>query len=374
MFPHATKKTPHAYAAMRTKKRTSASGFTLVELLVVIAIISMLIALLMPAVQSARESARNVQCKNNMRQTYLASLNYSTSKGDTVPGYGRYTQVTSNGSIPSAAQLRNPNNLHCLPGHSWVVTLLPYFEQNNIADRWKRGGAWNSPSNAQLGTIPLSTVVCPSDDTSQNGGLSYVINSGYGDMRTLAAYSSSVASGQLPSEANMHAHNMLQFDWNQDGQVNRLDHAVTRDTGMSWVHVGNNNFSHRFDDVYDGSSNTILFSENVNAGGGLNWSDPAINNCAFIYPVYLPRVSGRNFPNPPQPAGLTGLPDREKRRGEGTPFPSSNHRGTVNYVTAGGATKSMAADIDGMVYRALLTPSGGRQRFSGFVAEPPVAN
>jgi prepilin-type N-terminal cleavage/methylation domain-containing protein len=66
---------------MSTRKK----GFTLIELLVVIAIIGLLLSVLIPALKKAKEQARLVMCKNNLKQQGTAISMYIQNNKEFFP-------------------------------------------------------------------------------------------------------------------------------------------------------------------------------------------------------------------------------------------------------------------------------------------------
>jgi len=147
-------------------------GLTLIELLVVVGIIAILIGLLLPAVQSARESARQANCRNNLRQLALSLHGFEAARGGFPPcSYGA---------------LVDHNNSDLQHRYSVQVMLLPYLEATTIAnglnlllrsDYPPPGG----PGNSTAGQAVIATFLCPSDPLATDliGGLtSYRANVG----------------------------------------------------------------------------------------------------------------------------------------------------------------------------------------------------
>ena len=137
------------------------SAFTLVELLVVIAIIGVLVALLLPAVQSARESARRIQCVNNLKQVALSVTNYLDSQGSYPPARIDYRQGDP---IAFACGGFEP---------TWYAYVLPYLEEAAAAERWDLTQPYGLHSEEVRGYAPAS-FFCPSRGTqftASEGGL-----------------------------------------------------------------------------------------------------------------------------------------------------------------------------------------------------------
>ena len=63
------------------------AGFTLIEMLVVISIVSILLSILLPSLRSAKEQARSVQCKNNLKSVGVAVNLYTHDNRDRLAPY-----------------------------------------------------------------------------------------------------------------------------------------------------------------------------------------------------------------------------------------------------------------------------------------------
>ncbi len=68
-----------------SRNRRSGSAFTLIELLVVIAVITLLLSILLPSLGRAREQARQLVCRNNLRSIWTGVLSYAYEHKDRVP-------------------------------------------------------------------------------------------------------------------------------------------------------------------------------------------------------------------------------------------------------------------------------------------------
>ena len=361
---------------MQSRRNTLASnkrrrGFTLIELLVVISIIATLMSLILPAIQNAREAGRRTQCLNNIRNVTLAALNFASSNNSRLPALSYYPD--------------NPGTtvVDVMPGRSWAVELLPFLDQQGTYDRWNKNVAWNTGVNAGLPNIFIEAFACPNDESAfqVDGGLTYVANAGFADSVTATDFQSFVSEN---------------FDWDADGMTGGTDgdaddQKITQASGVFWPEYADTaatrNGSASIGKIYDGSGNTLMFGENINAGS-TDWADPTFTNVGFVFPVnsgaasagdlaLASNVTMGNLHNGAQLTGTAPFINERKAGPEGAPFLNSNHPGIVVVSFCDGAAKTISEGIDKNVYTSLMTPSGSRLRTlgsgNGWTPEAPLS-
>lgn len=231
------------------------SGFTLVELLVSIAIIGILIALILPAVQSAREAARRVQCKNNLKQLALAMHNHESTYGRFPSnGWGyRWVGVPDRGT-----DKRQPGG--------WIYNILPHLEQSSLRGLGKgQPPPEQSLALSRLMESPLPVAKCPSRPGDQMGP----------QKPTAAPFNAQLAASVAKTD---YAVNEGDYITNSKAGPASLEHG---DSGAyAWQDTTNatgicfQRSEIRPADITDGLSNTYLLGEkHVSTGGYSTYQD-----------------------------------------------------------------------------------------------------
>lgn len=309
------------------------SGVTWIDVAVTIFVLLVLAAILLPAVgTNSRPHRRRVECQNNMKQLLTAMMNHASKNDGALP----WLQVENNEGIVS----------------NWFIDLLP--ELDNAAVRCE----WDTRSYKERARfeISLEMLQCPSDPTSfqVDGGLSYVVNSGYGHF---------LVAPQTGAVYEIIPHGQNTIDWDGDGEVTPDDRLISIATGVFWPKNQGDTLRSNLDYISsgDGQANTLLFAENLNAG---KWNSAKTLDIAFVAGVDRIQFDGDG--SAIQRLSLSGANLGPYRVAGGniprhTPSPSSNHLGASIYGFADGAARIISDAIDPTVYLRLMTPN--RHRF-----------
>ncbi len=294
--------------------RRRRQGFTLIELLVVIAIIAVLIALLLPAVQSAREAARRAQCVNNLKQIGLSLHNYHDT-------WGRFPM----GSV----QVDTPNGAYRRP---FLASLLPFLEQTNLFNSYNYDLSFQQDANITTRAAIVNVFSCPSDEQQ-----TFINNSG----------SVSDVKGSYG------------VNW---GQGTYGDQIKPSPFGL--------NYGATFAEILDGTTNTFLMAELIQAPHPLGQPVDVIDRRGRIWSDQPSshQISTRFGPN--SSAGDYGAcwdrPDIGapciRNIGQGnTHYIASRgrHPGGVNVLFGDGSTRFLKNSIDLNAWRALSSRAGG---------------
>jgi len=154
-------------------------GFTLIELLVVIAIIAILAAMLLPALAKAKDSSKDISCRDNLRQLTVAFHLYVVDFADKMP---------PNNSIDTMSGGALATGISWCPDHADTDT-SPTNLQSGVLYPYNRSlGIYHCPADTATVVGHPSQLRDRSYNMSQsmNGYLDYPDPSGW--VARLAAY------------------------------------------------------------------------------------------------------------------------------------------------------------------------------------------
>jgi prepilin-type N-terminal cleavage/methylation domain-containing protein len=339
------------------------TAFTLVELLVVIAIIGTLVALLLPAVQTARESARRMQCGNQLRQIGLGFANHEATlkylpkgpyDGDpSLPGMIYDEPVGTYESGTTCCNSAHPN------GWSQWFHILPYIEQQTVhslanfslpAIHTNRPVNYNGEDTVARVLIPI--YYCPSRRKRMGYG---AVPFGRCDYAGCAGY----------YQGEMHE-NWSDIPPPPIGLSPRRNERTPENFGnmpgrRGYITFSGQGATRRSSDATDGTSNSVVAAEKalhlkqhgLEGGDNERWNNAGWDECVVRW--HFPPMSDQD--KRVIPSGTIGNPNDGSavwRRYFGSSHPSG-----LNALMGDGAVKFASFNVDAVAWmRACVIDDG----------------
>ena len=276
----------------------------------------MLVSILLPAVQAAREAARSIQCKNNLKQLGLALQQYHDAHRLFPPGsLFNYSTSDTKGRM------------------SYLVHLLPFMEQNNLHDEVGRVSGFDLVRVDNYKGPPLDQMLkaalCPSFLNPAPYGIDY-----YGIMGAKETSCPSPPSARYPVLSE------------RPGGTDCLCGGYAT-TGVLYP-----NSRVKFRDVLDGTANTLAIGERAwNSGIHHEWWVGMGNGPGEIYAtknVQYPINKEACF----RKGGLGNADINDISFG-------SLHPGGANFVFVDGHVSFVFSTIDLSTYLSMASKANG---------------
>lgn len=329
------------------------SAFTLVELLVVIAIIGILVALLLPAVQAAREAARRMQCKNNLKQLALAVMNYENT----------YRSIPASAVVDLTVTSTGNNG-------SWGVhgRIMHFLEQGNLYDEVDINTAWDFQQ--PIDGLRIPTFTCPSDlgtgrIRDPGGGKVHLVPTSYGfNMGTWFVFNPATRQG---GNGAFYPNSHLRMRDFVDGTSNTLVAAEVK----AWTTYTRNGGPGTTTIPTDATAAAAIVTSGaqVKSTGHTEWPDGRVHHTgvtATLTPnTFVPFTTGGQTVDADYNSWQEGKDGSAGNPTYAVVTSRSFHPGGVNVALVDGSVRSVADTIELRNWRGMAT------RFGGEVVSPP---
>ncbi|MCC6123898.1 MAG: DUF1559 domain-containing protein [Pirellulales bacterium] len=312
----------------------------------VIAVVGVLAAMMLPAIQAARESARRMTCRNNLKQLGTALHHFESAKQLFPAG-------SESHPYPAA-----PSTPHCFYRWSALAHLMPYMEQSaalrqlDLSQPLYGANLQVTPANRQGVAQSIGLFLCPSDRQKP-------VAAGFGPTN-YAACTGSGAGGGTPFDCDGI------FYINSETKAAKITDGLSHTVAMSESLLGDGPAP-----LFDASAvdrrttyafaNAVPLTESACRGAsmwnvsdlrGFSWANGEYR-CALFNNYWTPNSECVDCLSAVVIGSLS-----VRYSAYGWRAARSRHPGGVNALLADGSLQFMTDDVDRAAWQALSTRAG----------------